>query len=95
MAKKKLLIQSIELKENFIINHGRGGICSKGLSNLILLEDPENEFSHAQILLNYNEDFNRFKNDGVPDIQQDGTTPHTSVVNKKLIEKLFGENALI
>jgi len=35
-----------------------GGICSKGLSNLVLLEGPENEFSYAQALLYYNENFN-------------------------------------
>ena len=30
-----------------------GGICQNGLSNLILLNGPENEFSYVQILLYY------------------------------------------
>ena len=35
-----------------------GRICSKGLSDLIILEGPENEFSYAQILLYYKNNFN-------------------------------------
>ena len=72
-----------------------GGICSKGLSNLVLLEGPENEFSYAQALLYYNENFNWFKNNGVLYFEQDGAAPQTSVANKKLISKLFGENSSV
>ena len=38
-----------------------GGICSKGLSDLIILEGPENEFSYAQILFYFKDDIERLK----------------------------------
>ena len=71
-----------------------GGICSKGLSNLIILEGPENEFSYAQILIYYKDSFEKFKDKGLL-FEQDGATPHTSIANKALIEKLFGEKSFI
>ena len=37
-----------------------GGICSKGLSNLIILERPENEFSYAHILPYSKDNYNKF-----------------------------------
>ena len=70
-----------------------GGISSKGLSDLIFLERPENEFSYAQILLYYEDNFDKFK--GRIYSEQDGATPHTSAVNKALIGKLFGEKAFL
>ena len=71
-----------------------GGICSKGLSNLIIFEGPENEFSYAQILMYYKDSFEKFKDKGLL-FEQDGVTPHTSIANKALIEKLFGEKSFI
>ena len=62
-----------------------GGICSNGLSDLIILEGPENEFSYAQILLYYKDNFNKFKKKGLY-FEQDGATPHTSIANKALIK---------
>ena len=38
-----------------------GGICSKGLSRPILVENTVNEFAYAQALLFYKEDFDRLK----------------------------------
>ncbi len=70
------------------------GICSNGLSNLIILDGSENEFAYAQTLLYYKDDFKRFKN---PELffEQDGATPHTSESNKNLIYSLFGKDKLI
>ena len=70
-----------------------GGISSKGLSDLIILEGPENEFSYAQILLYYKDTVDKFK--GRVYFEQDGATQHTSAANRALIEKLFGENAFL
>ena len=47
-----------------------GGISSKGLSDLIFLEGPENEFSYAQILLYYKDNLDKFK--GIIYFEQDG-----------------------
>ena len=60
-----------------------GGISSKGLSDLIFLEGPENEFSYAQIWLYYKDNMDKFK--GRIYFEQDGATPHTSAANKALI----------
>ena len=68
--------------------------CSKGLSDLIILEGPENEFSYAQILYYYKDNFNKFKKKGLY-FEQDGATPHTSIANQALIKKLFGEASFI
>ena len=70
-----------------------GGISSKGLSDLIFLEGPENEFSYAQILLYYKDNLDKFKERIY--FEQDGATPHTSATNKALIGKLFGEKAFL
>ena len=71
-----------------------GGICSNGLSNLIILDGSENEFAYAQTLLYYKDDFQQFKN---PELffEQDGATPHTSESNKNLIYSLLGKDKLI
>lgn len=71
-----------------------GGICSQGLSNLVILEGAENEFSYAQILMYYKDDFEKFKTKGLF-FEQDGAKPHTSFENKDLIEKLFGNSSFI
>ena len=39
-----------------------GGICSAGLSRLILVENTVNEFAYAQALLFFKEDFDNLKN---------------------------------
>ena len=71
-----------------------GGICSQGLSDLIILEGPENEFSYGQILMYYKDNFDKFKKEGLL-FEQDGAPPHTSTANKSLIKKLFGEESYI
>ena len=38
-----------------------GGVSSRGLSNLILVENMVNEFVYAQILLYFKEDYDRMK----------------------------------
>ena len=72
-----------------------GGICSKGISRPILVENTVNEFAYAQALLFYKEDFDRLKKN-CPNLyfEQDGATPHTSQANKFLLEKLFGDNLI-
>ena len=72
-----------------------GGICSKGLTNFILVEVTENEFSFSQALNYYQEDFQKFKRKGIVYFEQDGAIPHTTESNKALISELFGENALL
>ena len=69
-------------------------ICSKRLSNLIILEGPENEFSYAQILLYYKDEFDKFGKKGLY-FEQDGATLHTSLSNKALIKELFGKKAFL
>ena len=73
-----------------------GGVSSRGLSNLILVENTVNEFAYAQILLYFKEDYDRMKEkmEGELYFEQDGATPHTSESNKKLINRLFGNNVL-
>ena len=70
-----------------------GGICSAGLSRLILVENTVNEFAYAQALLFFKEDFDNLKNNSnmIIYFEQDGATPHTSQSNKFLIQKLFGD----
>ena len=71
-----------------------GGICSKGLSRPILVENTVNEFAYAQALLFYKEDFDRMKENNNLYFEQDGATPHTSQANKFLIKKLFGDKLI-
>ena len=74
-----------------------GGICSYGLSQLILVETTVNEFAYAQALLFFKEDIENFKKKFNCDLvfEQDGATPHTSQSNKNLITQLFGEDSFI
>ena len=71
-----------------------GGICSQGLSRLILVQNTVNEFAYAQALLFFKEDFDILKNNSNKTLyfEQDGATPHTSQSNKFLIKRLFGDN---
>ena len=71
-----------------------GGICSLGLSRLILAVDTVNEFAYAQALLFFKEDFDQLSKKSNKELyfEQDGATPHTSQSNKNLIKELFGAN---
>ena len=67
-----------------------------GLSNLILFEGTENEFSYAQILFNFKDVFDKYKKiKGHLFFEQDEATPHTNASNRYLINEFFGENNLI
>ena len=74
-----------------------GGICSFGLSRLILAENTVNEFAYAQALLYFKEDYDDFKEkyNFALYFEQDGATSHTSQSNKNLIKELFGEQNFI
>ena len=71
-----------------------GGICSQGLSRLILVQNTVNEFAYAQALLFFKEDFDILKNKSNNTIylEQDGANPQKSQLNKFLIQKLFGDD---
>jgi len=70
-----------------------GGVSSQGLSDLILLDGTENEFTYGQILFFFKDYFEDKKRPLF--FEQDGATPHTTKSSINLIKKLFGENALI
>ena len=74
-----------------------GGICTFGLSRLILAENTVNEFAYAQALLYFKEDYDAFKEKYNCDLyfEQDGATSHTSQINKNLIKESFGEQNFI
>ena len=72
-----------------------GGICKNWLSNLILLNGPENEFAYAQILLYFKDDWDRLQKGEKLFFEQDDATAHTTQNNLKLIEKLFGKAQMI
>ena len=74
-----------------------GGICSKGLTNLIIQEGNLNEFAYAQVLLFYKDSFEQMRKDSKEKLffEQDGATDHTTSSNKKLINKLFDKGYLI
>ena len=71
-----------------------GAICYYGLSNLLLLEGTENEFSYAQALYYYKEDIEEIckKNKCSLLFEQDGAKAHTSKSNINLLNKLFTSN---
>ncbi len=70
-----------------------GGVSFYGLSDLILLKGTMQEFSYAQTLEYYKDNFENFKkiNKNLF-FEQDGASSHTSKKIKKLLEKLFGDN---
>ena len=74
-----------------------GGINSHGLTNLILMDGPVNEFSYAQSLLFYKDSFDELQKKTKANLffEQDGATSHTTSSNIKLIEQLFGGKKLI
>ena len=74
-----------------------GGICSGGLTDLIINEGTLNEFAYAQVLLFYKDSYNVLKKKFNNELyfEQDGASAHTSRTNKIVIEKLFGKNKLI
>ena len=65
------------------------------LSNLILLNGPENEFAKAQIVLYFKDDWDRLQKGEKLFFEQDGATVYTTQNNLKLIEKLFGKAQMI
>ena len=58
-----------------------GGICSFGLSRLILAENTVNEFANVQALLYFKEDYDAFKNKYNCDLyfEQDGNITYKSI----------------
>ena len=74
-----------------------GGINANGLTNLIFMEGPVNEFSYAQSLLFYKDSFEELQKKSKARLyfEQDGATSHTTSSNLQLFEQLFGKNRLI
>ena len=70
-----------------------GGICSGGLTDLIINEGTLNEFAYAQVLLFYKDSYKELKKKLNNELyfEQDETSAHTSRTNKIVIEKLFGK----
>ena len=69
-----------------------GGVSYYGLSDLILLKGTMQEFSYAQALEYYNDNYENFKNINKNIFfEQDGAPSHTSKKVKKLLEELFGD----
>ena len=70
-----------------------GGVSFYGLSDLILLKGTMQEFSYAQALEYYKDNFENFKkfNQNIL-FEKDGAPAHTSKKIKKLLEQLFGDN---
>ena len=64
-----------------------GGISSKGVGRLMLLNGTENEFCYAQAILNYKKDVDRLGRNLI--FEQDGARSHTSKSNIALINKKF------
>ena len=70
-----------------------GGVSYYGLSDLILLKGTMQEFSYAQALEYYKDNYENFKNINKNIFfEQDGASSHTSKKIKKLLEELFGDN---
>ena len=70
-----------------------GGVSYYGLSDLILLKGTMQEFSYAQALEYYKDNYENFKNINKNIFfEQDGAPSHTSKKIKKLLEELFGDN---
>ena len=70
-----------------------GGVSFYGLSDLILLKGTMQEFSYAQTLEFYKDNFENFKNINKNILfEQDGAPSHTSKKIKKLLVQLFGDN---
>ena len=70
-----------------------GGVSYYGLSDLILLKGTMQEFSYAQALEYYKDNYENFKNINKNILfEQDGASSHTSKKIKKLLEELFGDN---
>ena len=69
-----------------------GGVSFYVLSDLILLKGTMKEFSYAQALEYYKENFDYFKEHNKNlCFEQDGTSCHTSKKIKILLENFFGD----
>ena len=66
-----------------------GGISFNGLGSLILCEGSVNEFSYAQALLIYKEEYDKLKSNKKLYFEQDGARCHTSKNNLNLIKDLL------
>ena len=72
-----------------------GGASFYGLSDLILLEGTMRDFSYAQALEFYKENYEEFKkNNENLYFEQDGASCHTSKKIKLLLENLFGDKLI-
>ena len=72
-----------------------GGASFYGLSDLILLEGTMRDFSYAQALEFYKENYEEFKkNNENLYFEQDGAPCHTSKKIKLLLENLFGDKLI-
>lgn len=72
-----------------------GGVSFYGLSDLILLKGTMTEFSYAQALEYYKENYNGFKQENESlYFEQDGDSCHTSRKVKILLDKLFGDKMI-
>ena len=72
-----------------------GGVSFYGLSDLILLNGTMTDFSYAQALEYYKENYEEFKkNNENLYFEQDGASSHTSKKIKVLIEKYFGDKLI-
>ena len=69
-----------------------GGTSFYGLGSLILFEGLVNEFSYAQALLIYKEDYDKLNKNQDLIFEQDGASSHTSQNNLNLIKNLFKNN---
>ena len=72
-----------------------GGVSFYGLSDLILLEGTMRDFSYAQAIEFYKENYEEFKkkNENLY-FEQDGASCHTSKKIKLLLENLFGDKLI-
>ena len=86
-----VIINRLEKKHELSIMIA-GGVSSKELCGLILLDGIENEFTYGQILFYFKDYFDK---NGPLFFEKDGATPHATESSKNLINQLFGENALI
>ena len=71
-----------------------GGVSFYGLSDLILLEGTMRDFSYAQAIEFYKENYEEFKKNENWYFEQDGASCHTSKKIKLLLENLFGDKLI-
>ena len=89
---KKINRETKKFEPSIII---AGGVSYYGLSDLILLNGTMTDFSYAQALEFYKENYEDFKrqNENLF-FEQDGASCHTSKKIRVLLEKLFGDKLI-